>query len=782
VIRPLTSVILALTLLLATSTPPTERKAQSSQSHAHDAHPNPSAPVPQELFCPLWRTDNTFEATIRLKNELVIGPMTVIPVLFMADGTEYDLKPLTIDPADVATISINDALQEAPASLQEHLSQFGSASLRFIYGWNAVSGSIQSLNRPRSLIYQYPFVHPMSVGSGPQVIEGLWWKHDPGVDGFVALSNTTGETVDAHVGLSDSRGLDGPGKELTVPAHGTEWVRLSQLDRAERSDERGGVTISWKGEADALTIAGGLENALKGFSAPMVFRTSNAGKSAAQTVSYASVGIMVGNPDPMMGFPSGTKFSPYAVLRNGDSKPLQVQPSLCYLQGMDTKQLQVKPFTLSARQAKSLDLQAMLEAAGIKNYSGVVHLQLSYQGNPGALMIATGSVDQTGSYVFDVSAKGINQDRGKRISYWENGGGTDTMFTLWNPDPSPQELVVTLYFHNGTYKVPVHLDPNGTSMFNISELVMKQAPDADGHVLPRDASSGSALVYDATDRRHKVRIVVSVGTFNVQTATCGEQCSGCDDYQNFAFSPGSLSIPVSQGTQWHATATMSDGTTWDCTSDVNWQSQNTSIATVSSSQLGYVSAISAGSVAIDGFMDDTVTDSLCYTQGICDNHTLTTSGTVYGQVPTSLEVLNTQVIDMSYGGYSDNVYGIETAITYQVKDQFGAPLLSNLMEPQERVYDYYVNGQKQADPKPNRSDIGPSSYPGTSQFTGSNGQFIDAPVGTGQALAFTATVTQDMYMLLGGTAYPMRTNDWNVTASSSGHGSITNNNDVSETR
>jgi hypothetical protein len=71
--------------------------------------------VPQELFCGLWRTDHTFEATILLKNELVIGPMTVRPVLFFADGTEYDPTPVPLDPADVAAISINDALRAAPA-------------------------------------------------------------------------------------------------------------------------------------------------------------------------------------------------------------------------------------------------------------------------------------------------------------------------------------------------------------------------------------------------------------------------------------------------------------------------------------------------------------------------------------------------------------------------------------------------------------------------------------------------------------------------------------------
>ena len=44
------------------------------------------------------------------------------------------------------------------------------------------------------------------------------------------------------------------------------------------------------------------------------------------------------------------------------------------------------------------------------------------------------------------------------------------------------------------------------------------------------------------------------------------------------------------------------------------------------------------------------------------------------------------------------------------------------MEPQEEILNLTVNGQNQGDPVPDWSDIGPSGYPGTSQFTDSDGQ------------------------------------------------------------
>jgi hypothetical protein len=62
------------------------------------------------LYSGLWRTDGGFVSTIRVKNVLVVAPMDVTPVLFMADGTPYMLSPVHIAVFGVATVNINDPL------------------------------------------------------------------------------------------------------------------------------------------------------------------------------------------------------------------------------------------------------------------------------------------------------------------------------------------------------------------------------------------------------------------------------------------------------------------------------------------------------------------------------------------------------------------------------------------------------------------------------------------------------------------------------------------------
>jgi len=157
------------------------------------------------------------------------------------------------------------------------------------------------------------------------------------------------------------------------------------------------------------------------------------------------------------------------------------------------------------------------------------------------------------------------------------------------------------------------------------------------------------------------------------------------------------------------------------------------------------------------------------------------------QVPTSLQVLSdTKVIDLSYEGCSNSAYGIAIAIYYQVLDQNSQPIASNKMEPQEKVTNLVINGQHQPDPAPNWVDFGPSNYPGTAQFTDANGRTLDAPVGVCSGTPVTETATQQYSVLFKGTRYPangvLRTNNWTMTSSSAGHGSINNGGDISKSR
>jgi hypothetical protein len=108
--------------------------------------------------------------------------------------------------------------------------------------------------------------------------------------------------------------------------------------------------------------------------------------------------------------------------------------------------------------------------------------------------MASGSVDQRNTYVFEVSPQPVAVSVAKGLSYWSTANGDDTMVTIWNPAAEAQDFLVTVFFSGGHYKYPIHLGPKATHSFNISEIVEAQTPDAEGNIIPAGVHEGSAEI------------------------------------------------------------------------------------------------------------------------------------------------------------------------------------------------------------------------------------------------------------------------------------------------
>jgi hypothetical protein len=105
---------------------------------------------------------------------------------------------------------------------------------------------------------------------------------------------------------------------------------------------------------------------------------------------------------------------------------------------------------------------------------------------------------------------------------------------------------------------------------------------------------------------------------------------------------------------------------------------------------------------------------------------------------------------------------------------------SVLMEPYEDGEAYGNNG---VDIGSYSSDIGPKSgYSDSSQYAAVDGTFHDVPLGGCFGFPFGngAGATQDISIYIGNNNYDVRPNQrWYFSGSSQGHGSVTNDNDVS---
>ena len=620
-----------------------------------------SQPATYMLSGGFWRTDGAFISTIRVKNVLIVGPMDVIPTLFMADGTPYVLPSVHIPTSGVATININDALAAAPPSVARHISSYGTAMLMWTYTSEGhVAASIASIDATRSLSFIFPFTVPMG-NSMQQTVDGLWWRHDPDIQGFVAVSNTGDAATQASIQLVGPGVETQPAHTLSLAPHSTQLLRLEDLatNIAALAPRTGGVRVQYTGAMGSVQVVGGLENDTIGYSANIPFWLHDTSNSPPAPISYAFAGLMLGKPDPMMmpGFPKTTTFSPYLALRNTTEKPLDVSLQLNYMVGASPQTRTLPAQMLAPFEARQVDLHSALMAAGLKNFNGLIDMSASFTGKQGDLILASGSVDQTGTYVFEVGAQGIAKSRMKFSNYWTVADGNDTMITLWNPTSAAQDIVGTLYFGagSGKYTVAIHLAPRASATIDIAMLIAQSKPDPNGIVFPPNVREGSAQFASPDGSRAWMNLVVASATYNVTIATCGENCIYCCGDSGFGINPSAFGLALGDTMACASTAVDCNGNILEPT----WSSTSTSVMTVDG--YGNVTGKSIGAADITATWYNAVmaNGEQCFSggQAFCatSSPTAQSGGSVFGITdvnPQTVIIGTSGTMDIGGGGLS----------------------------------------------------------------------------------------------------------------------------------
>ena len=622
--RSVSILLLVLAVLTAVAlrlSPVRANDPASSKSHVMVATPPSQPSKAHVLYAALWRTDGSFVSTIRIKNVLVVAPLQVTPTLFMADGTAYPLPTLTLPMSGVATININDALAAAPQSVAPHISQFGSATILYSYpSPGHLIASIAAISVSRSLSFMYPVIEPMPMpnDNSQQILEGLWWKHDSGVKGILSLSNTTDQERTVTLRSIRQAG-DGDLHEVQLAPRTTQLLELEEVSRdtSDPHNTAGGIRVEYPGPGEAVLVTGSLANETEGYSANIPFwshdmTSSSAGNmttaSARPTgrISMAAAGLMIGKPDPMMmpGFPADTTFTPYLVLRNTTAEPMDVGLQLNYMAvtesgaatNRDLPAQRLRPF-----EAKQIELKPLLDSVGLKSFSGTINLAVSFNGQSGDLVIASGSVDQTGTYVFEVPPQAFPQPSPRKTAnYWSVAEGNDTMFTLWNSTDRPEDSVFTLFYSDGKgqYTMPLHLAPQASTMIDVGMLIREKTPDSKGHIIPPNIQEGSAGIANANDHAF-TSLVMAGGTYNVINATCGTDClQNCCAIMYSQLSPASPTININGSVQLSAVGT-------DCNGYpayppvIQWSTSDSNIASVDA--YGDITGVAPGQATITAY-------------------------------------------------------------------------------------------------------------------------------------------------------------------------------------
>jgi hypothetical protein len=551
-----------------------------------------------------WMTGPNMKATLTMRNGLKTDPLTVTPVLYLSNGVRYALPAVMLEPTGIAIVDINEGLAQQGVAPYATLS--GYVELDYQWAWPIICAMVKSVDTVHSVIFNYGMTAPLNAPhyagriASPGLthnFEGIWWKQEKDVTGFVALSNITEHPINVTMKVTDDKESDIGDHTISVSPHGTKMVSLSELPAA--ASTVGGVYLTYTGPEYGLVVNGALEDETVGYSARLPLNLlpqspADGQPPVALRVGVAELGLMNGAADPMMNFPVGTIFTPYSVIRNVSNQVVTATPTIWWMAGGAARSAALPQITLSAHQTFSLNMPAMLANAGLKDYNGSLNMTLDTKAPQGGLVFAGGSVDQKNTYVFEVLPSGFGESSAKTISNWSTGNGDDTMVTVWNPADEAQDFTFTLFYVGGQYLHSIHLEPRAALVFDISELTKNPTPDAAGNVVPAGIYQGSAEISGTQSEQEHILVAIDVGIYNVQKATCNGICPTCSGFTTGSIAVDPFALAIGGQTQETLYMQMGSGGQ-NSVPATNWASTNTSMATVSS---GVVTGVGVGSLTV----------------------------------------------------------------------------------------------------------------------------------------------------------------------------------------
>lgn len=568
----------------------------------------------QDVGGAYWHIDGNFESILNIKNVLETTQLTVTPVLWMADGTEYDLRPITLDKAESIGISITHAIADAPPAIAAHASQFGSAGIRYSWNWrDAAVAHVDTTDEVDSLAFVTHASAALSsadlTASQPNqnIVEGLWWLQTKDVVPFLTFVNTNSKATLAHIEISDAGGETSGSLDVPIPAGKSEMVQLSSLlSGLSKPSNEGGVKVTYFGSPGSLVVEGGVQDFAAGYSAPLPLISIESRHMrnlvSPDTVTLASVGVQMGKPESRMQFPQDTFFVPYAFVKNLSEASIRVKLDISYMSAGPQKK-ELASLLIGGKRALNLNLEELIKQSHLDGYSGDANFIFSFDGQAGDLLFATGSTAKDNTYVFSVDPMIVVPETGKIFCDWQASGATDTMLSFWNSGASEEDAELVIFFSGGKYRLPIHLASNETQTLNLASLINTRLPDADGNIIPRSAVKGSARLTNPLGRRTSMDIKANAAIFNVQTATCRVPCPVCDDVTAVSISSDGPSVVVGGSIPFTTTVRMKNGETFNGTSTTTWSSSASNIASIVPG--GTATGVNYGSSTITGRYSDT---------------------------------------------------------------------------------------------------------------------------------------------------------------------------------
>jgi hypothetical protein len=183
---------------------------------------------------------------------------------------------------------------------------------------------------------------------------------------------------------------------------------------------------------------------------------------------------------------------PHVLLINTSAAQVVARPRFRPASGDGGTPVELAALTLQPREIIELDLNPLLAAVAGRNDLDSVSVEILNSGAPGTLIGAIFGRSQKKSGTFDVPLRdsGVNRTNGGAYP-WRIDGDFTTVASVTNVGDTTSRFVAQIYYQGGTYLfAPRELAVGETAFFDLKQIRDRQAPDANGDVLPRNISMG----------------------------------------------------------------------------------------------------------------------------------------------------------------------------------------------------------------------------------------------------------------------------------------------------
>ncbi len=479
--------------------------AQSSPKvHSPQQPAKAPQPVDQEKFVSYWTTETGWSTDLQLRNNLESGELTVVPALRTAAGVETALPSITIQPGDVVSLHLSDALMKSAPQL---VGAWGSLVLRYrdtVHSALYASVMVRAEGRPIAF-HLDAFGRGDNFEVGSQ--EGIWWLPWDSVTGYLILTNSGDQQLEPNLVLYDSSGKTWQQTLSLGPRQTRRRSIRSLLQQAGFSGSYGGTKIDMAKGAGFLDSAHLLFEESGAFSAVMkMFKhdpsTTLLSRSFGGVTDWTTRAPMLAlsDPDPALGLPAGTTLQPKVFIRNATGKTFTAHVRFNWRSATASGKsapldLAFKPNETQVIDVAALQSQKLLPADA--HWASVI---LSAPVLPNELLAVAASYDQTGRY----GAQTPFNDQ--LASHWEGGkwevdSTHNSLVTIANGGNKTAQAQLTILYNQGTgqYQIEQTLAPDEQMALDFGKLIHDQVPDKNGHTLPPGLTWGAYRILDLND-------------------------------------------------------------------------------------------------------------------------------------------------------------------------------------------------------------------------------------------------------------------------------------------